>query len=161
MVLTQHVVTETDFLGQDKYFNWRENKYNFHFFLELQFFEIHWVKTTISLLFFSCFFTKGTVSKTHSKSEKSNQLSCSLMYPVFLDCSSYDSQIWHEKGVENGNRTYPALPSNIRSFTCAQREDLGNLAEEGNTSGVFWLSCKMWKRYNPVTKLVHFNNLLY
>lgn len=67
------------------------------------------------------------------------------MLPVFLDCSGDDSEIQHEKGVENGNRTYPALPSNIRSFTCAQREALGNLAEEGNTSGVSWLSHKIWK----------------
>lgn len=160
MTLTQYVITEIDFLGQEKYFNWSENKYNFHFFLELQLFEIQWGKTIISLLFFSCLFSKRTVTKICLKSEKSNRLWCFLMFPVFLDCSGDDSQIRHEKGVENGNRIYPALPPNIRSFTCAWREDLGNLAEEGNTSGVFWLSYKIWKIYNPVTNLVHCNNLL-
>ena len=42
MVLTQYVITKIDFLGEDKYFNWRENKYVFHRFLEVQLFEIQW-----------------------------------------------------------------------------------------------------------------------
>lgn len=105
-----------------------------------------------------CFFSE--VAKRHSKSEKSKQPQCSLMFPVFLDCSTDDSQIQHEKGVGNGNRSYPALPSNTRSFTCARREDLGNLAEEVNTCGVFWQSCKIWKMHNPLAKLVHCTNQL-
>lgn len=119
MVLTQYAITETGFLGQDKYFNWRENKCNFHFFLSCSCLkssgENNYLITVIA-----CFFSE--VAKRHPKSEKSKQHQCSLLFPAFLDCSSDDSQIWHEKGGENGNRSYPALPSNTRSFTCAQRE---------------------------------------
>lgn len=157
MVLTQYAITETGFLGQDKYFI--EEKINAIF---ISFWAaVVWNpvgKNNYLITVIACFFSK--VAKRHWKSEKSKQLQCSLLFPVFLDCSSDDSQIWHEKGVENGNRSYPALPSNTRSFTCAPREDLGNLAEEANISGVLWLLCKIWKMHNPVAKLVHCNNQL-
>lgn len=112
----------------------------FSFLFDLESFEIQWGKNNYLISYFLLLFQSG---KKAFKSEKFKQPPRSLVFPVFLDCSSDDSQIRHEKGVENGNRSYPALPSNTRSFTCAPREALGNLAEEINTSGVFWLSCKI------------------
>lgn len=90
-------------------------------------------------LFFLIIFQKNSEQNTF----RSWKLQLALMFPVSLDCSSADSQIWHEKGVGNGSRTYTALPWNMKNFTCARREDHGKLAEGGSLSGVLRLSCKI------------------
>lgn len=112
----------------------------FSFLFEMQLFEIPWGKILIPLLLLPASFPRWHKGIQNLKNPSSANIPSCFLY----------SWIAAVMTVRYGMRrvwkiSYPALPSNTRSFTCAWREEPGNLAEEVNTSGLFWLSCKIWK----------------